>query len=197
MRARRSGRRVVVAIVSDGSQSVRSASITPRQLADLRVAEATDATAILGVDRDDVLFLGFPDSRLKEHEPDIAAALRSRIEELGPAEVYAPYGIDGHRDHQAVAAAIGVLIEAGVISCPVYEYPLWFWPRRAVRHLTMPAALRRLRRVSTAGLLASKRQAMDAYRSQLANFTGEPGAWYLTETTLRDFYQPEELFFQR
>ena len=197
LRARRSGRRVVVVIVSDGSQSVRSATITPRELADLRIAEATAAVAALGVGREEIVFLGFPDTQLTENQQAVADVLRRHIDELRPAEIYAPYGIDGHRDHRAVAAALTSLIDAGAVGCPVYEYPLWFWPRRAVEHLAMPAALRRLRKVSTAGLLGPKRQAMDAYRSQSENFTGEPGAWYLTETTLGDFFQPEELFFQR
>jgi len=196
-RARRAGRRVVVAIVSDGSQSVISAAITPRQLADLRIAEAVAAVAILGVDRGDVVFLGFPDTALEQNQRAIAEVLRHRIGELQPAEIFSPYGIDGHRDHRAVAAALTTLFEAGALTCPVYEYPVWFWPRRAMRHLAMPATLRRLRKVSTAGLLDRKRQAMDAYRSQRENFTGEPAAWFLTETVMRDFFQPEELFFQR
>lgn len=197
LRAVRAGRRVGVVIVSDGSQSVQSATISPQRLAALRVDEAVAAVSVLGVAKDSVWFLGFPDSRLNESQGDIADALLARIASWQPAEVFVPYGIDGHRDHRAVAAAIDLLVSAGKIACPVYEYPVWFWPWQALRHLAMPRRLMRLRRVSTAGCLPSKRQAMLSYRSQLENFTGEPGAWFLEPRMLANFFKANELFFEK
>ena len=197
LRAARAGRRVCVIVVSDGSQSIRSARISPQRLAALRVEEAVAAVGVFGVAGENLWFLGFADSRLEHSRPEIAAALLGHIAALRPAEIYVPYGIDGHQDHRAVAAAIDSLLGAGKIACPVYEYPVWFWPWQALRHLAMPRRLMRLCRVSTAGCLPKKRQAMLRYRSQCENITGEPGAWFLDEKTLANFFKANELFFRK
>ena len=197
LQASQAGRRVCVIIVSDGSQSIQSAFISPQQLAALRVDEAVAALNVLGVAREDIVFLGFPDSRLQEHSLKVAETLKRQISALRPAEIYTPYGIDGHQDHRAVAAAVNSLVEAGMITCSVYEYPVWFWPRRALWHLAMPARLMRLRKVSTEGFLAKKRQAMEAYRSQCENITGELNARFLEKKFLVNFFRPYELFFQK
>ncbi len=197
LRAVRAGRRVGVVIVSDGSQSIQSAIISAQQLAAMRVDEAVAAVGAFGVAREDVHFLGFPDSRLDDAKAAVAEALLARIAALNPAEIYVPYGIDGHRDHRAVAAAFDMLLGAGKIACPVYEYPVWFWPWQALRHLAMPRRLLRLRKVATAGCLATKRQAMLSYRSQMENITGEPDVWFLERRMLANFFKPNELFFEK
>lgn len=197
LRARQAGRRVHVIIVSDGSQSIQSAIISPQQLAAMRVREAVEAVGVLGLPDEDVSFLGFPDSRLADNTPRIAEAILSRVSSLAPAEIYVPYGSDGHQDHRAVAAAIDLLARAGKLACPVYEYPVWFWPWRALRHVAMPARLMRLCRVSTTGCLPQKRLAMLSYRSQCQNITGEADAWFLDEKMLANFFKANELFFRK
>lgn len=197
LRARQAGRRVRVVIVSDGSRSIQSALISPQQLAALRVREAVEAVGVLGLSAEDVSFLEFPDSRLADNTPAIAEALLGHILSLAPAELYVPYGVDGHQDHRAVAAAVDLLAKAGEIVCPVYEYPVWFWPWRALRHVVMPRRLMRLRKVSTSGCLPRKRQAMLSYRSQCENFTGEANAWFLDPKMLANFFKANELFFKK
>lgn len=139
----------------------------------------------------------FQISRLTENRSKVSEALKTYISFLVPTEIYAPYDIDGHQDHRAVAAAVDSLVKMGTIACPVYEYPIWFWPWRALRHLVMPARLMRLRRVSTEGYIVKKRQAMEAYRSQCENITGETDAWFLSKKFLDNFFKPYELFFQK
>lgn len=197
LRAREAGRRTVVIIVSDGSQSFQSALISPEQLIALRVDEATAAAGVLGVGRQDVIFLAFPDGRLQENRAQIAAALQIHVAALYPVEIYAPYGIDQNPDHRAVAASVDDLVKAAVIVCPVYEYPIWFWPRLALAHLAMPGQLARLRRVPSADWLAKKRAAMQEYRSQCENITGEADIGFLDPDFLENFFKPYELYFQK
>lgn len=194
LRASQAGRRICVIIVSDGSQSIQSAVISPQQLAALRIEEAVAAAGVLGVAKADVAFLGFSDSRLEAHKPDIAEALSNHIAALKPTQIYTPYGIDGHQDHRALAAVVDLLVRTGRVTCPIYEYPIWFWPWDALRHLAMPS---RLRRVSTTGCLPTKNQAMLAYRSQCENITGEAGTWFLDKKFLSNFFRPNELFFEK
>lgn len=197
VRARQAGRRVHVAIVSDGSQSIQSSVISAAQLATMREQEAVAAVGVLGLPGEEVSFLGFPDSRLADHIPAVAAAILARVASLAPAEIYVPYGSDGHQDHRAVAAAIDLLVDSGKLSGAVYEYPVWFWPWQALRHVAMPRRLMRLCRVSTAGCLATKRLAMLSYRSQCENITGEADAWFLDEKMLANFFKANELFFRK
>ncbi len=75
LRASQAGRRICVIIVSDGSQSIQSAVISPQQLAVLCIEEAVAAAGVLGVAKADVAFLGFPDSRLEAHKPVLLQSL--------------------------------------------------------------------------------------------------------------------------
>jgi hypothetical protein len=95
------------------------------------------------------------------------------------------------------------------VRCPVLEYPMGFWrtfpwQQRPASPLRMgwsfvsgsASALVRLRPqlVRTDGLLARKRDVLEAYESQLRNLTGEPGWWTLDQQFLAQFLGRYEVF---
>lgn len=103
------GRRVAVAVVTDGSEGGEDPAVPDEALRDRREAEQRAALAELGVA--DVEFLRFPDGRL---EPTLAVrcALTRLIRRYRPATVFAHdptahlfEGYINHPDHRAAGVA--------------------------------------------------------------------------------------------
>ncbi len=197
MRARKAGCHVRVLIVTDGRASSQSAVISPDELVAMRHVETERACRVLGVSSENIIFLNFTDGKIEDKVDAVAAELEIVVRQMKPDKIFSPYGIDGHADHRAVAAAVDVLAKRGVLTGPVYEYPIWFWPWTALNHAFRPSRLWWLRCVSSDGFLDRKREAIDAYRSQRVNLTGEKNWWTLEDRFLSHFLQPYELYFEK
>lgn len=196
-RLRSCGQPVHIIIVTDGAASGMSVLIGPEKLSAMRRQETENAAKELGVPSEDLVFLGFHDSKTEEAASAIEAALGKQIQALAPCRIFSPYGIDGHLDHQVIAAAVDRLFRRGVITCEIYEYPIWFWSYRALIHTIQPWKLIRLRRVPTQDFLAQKKAAIAAHRSQNVAPTDEAGWFTLQESFIARFLRPFELFFEK
>jgi LmbE family N-acetylglucosaminyl deacetylase len=196
-RLRSRGERVHIVIVTDGAASGRSAVIGPETLAAIRRRETGNAAQELGVPLENVNFLDFPDSRTIEAASAIEATLGEQICALMPRRIFSPYGSDDHPDHQVIAAAIDRLCRGGIITCPVYEYPIWFWSNRALGHIFQLQKLKALRRIPAKEFLAPKKAAIAAHRSQNVALTDESGWFTLPKSFLARFLTPFELFFEK
>ncbi|MEJ0062503.1 MAG: PIG-L deacetylase family protein [Alphaproteobacteria bacterium] len=197
LRLRDSGFPVRIVIVTDGSSSTQSTVMTPEALAALRQEEARRAAGRLGVTADDVVFLSYPDGKAAAHIEKIAGDIEIQAKLCAPAIVFSPYGIDRHPDHRAVAAAVMRLVNSRVIACPVYEYPLWFWPMGALRHAMAVSPLLTHKRIDAGGYLDRKKAALMEHRSQFENLTGEADWQRLTLAFAARFLKPYELFFEK
>jgi LmbE family N-acetylglucosaminyl deacetylase len=183
--------------------------MTPDDIAACREVEALKACAQLGVNAQDVVFLHYTDGSTAEHMDKIIADLRSQIEDFSPGCLFSPFGIDSHSDHRSVAVAVDRLSRAGIITCPIYEYPVWFWSFGAWRGTLFSLfrkgnarsfgvrSLLRPRTVSSADCRDRKRATLAAYCSQVTNQTGEPGWQTLSPWFLRHFFGTQELFFEK
>lgn len=103
------GRRVVVAVVTDGTEGGEDPSVPDEELRGKREAEQRAALSALGVE--EVVFLGFPDGRL---EPTLAVrrALTRVIRQVRPLTVMTHdptahlfEGYINHPDHRATGVA--------------------------------------------------------------------------------------------
>lgn len=70
------GSRVIYAIVTDGSKGSEDVSHTHSTLFETRQVEQRNAAELLGVRREDVHFLGFPDGQIYNNEPLREALVR-------------------------------------------------------------------------------------------------------------------------
>jgi LmbE family N-acetylglucosaminyl deacetylase len=194
----RAAQKVVrIVVVTNGAASGHSKIVQPKELAERRRREALDASLELGVSAAEVVFLDFPDQGTTEQSSAVEAALADQIRIFSPAQIFSPYGFDGHADHRAIAASVDRLCRAGIITCPVYEYPIWFWTWGALDHLLHPMKLARLRYVPTRGFIDFKIDAIVAHRSQLQPLTDEPGWFTFTPSMLTRFFRAYELFFEK
>jgi LmbE family N-acetylglucosaminyl deacetylase len=208
------GARVWVGFASLGTDSHRSARLTPSQLGEIRRGEAREACRRLGVPAQQVLFLSEED-RIATAAAPLTQAIAAALAVARPDEVYVVSGLDTHPDHEALNRVVLDMVRAGTIGCPVLEYPIWFWAgrqmaRRWVGQLAgsdaAAGASWRWGRISpvavrTDGFLAQKREALAAHATQVTRFhPDEP--WSTLEDVdegrwLQRFFGDRELFFRR
>lgn len=121
----RRGAAVHVVFTTDGGGSHRA--MDREKLAATRMNEAKSACARLGVPIDNVLFLGFPDGELFEHEDAAAHQLLQLMEKYNPSQVFATYCHDKHPDHLATNRAVRDAMQRSSRARTLLEYPVWFW----------------------------------------------------------------------
>ena len=99
------GCQVHILVISDGTQShPRSLKYPAPALRALREAETLEATAILGVDRSEVAFVGLPDGAIPTIDPaftDAVAQCQRHLAAFTPSTIFLPWRYDPHPDHRA------------------------------------------------------------------------------------------------
>lgn len=198
---RQADQEVAAVLVSDGTMShphSREFSASARR--ELRYAELRHALAVLGVEENNVLYLGLPDSQVPSAGPAFEAAA-SRLAEFiaqQPADtVLVPWRRDPHPDHRASSQ----LTAAALASLPQpprrLEYVVWAWERAAPADLPQPGEGTGFR-LDIGAVLAQKQRAIAAHRSQLApgTITDDPSGFLLSEAMLAHFAQPTEVFIE-
>lgn len=191
--ASRVGVDVRIIAVTDGSAShPRSTTVTGHALSDRRALELRDAVGRLAPAAT-ITWLGFPDGRTADFVDEIGDRLRS---ELGSTDsgtlVTATWSGDRHRDHRIV----GELVERAVpTGAAVWCYPVWMWHWASPDDASIP-----WRHAVTVQLSADdldrKRDAIDAFASQLVPLSNEPGDERVLEPgVLEHFDRDRETFF--
>ncbi|MGH9066504.1 MAG: PIG-L deacetylase family protein [Acidimicrobiales bacterium] len=189
------GVEVTVAVVADG----RALGTGPAELemAALRRRELEAAAAALGLERDRLVLLGFPDGGLGDQVTEVADAIADLVATRRPSQVLVTAGWDPHPDHAALGAGAAAAL-AGKPDVEVLEYPIWQWAQ--------PSAWTGLRRagrprlVATGGLLDAKRAALSAHASQLAPDVADLGltpgrGTLLGKAFVSRFLWTHEIFF--
>jgi LmbE family N-acetylglucosaminyl deacetylase len=209
---RRAGTAVSCVFMTDGTTSHRC-FMDAGELRSLRMQEALDATAVLGLSRTNVHFLNLEDGLLRPSNPNAVTQIVALLDRYCPEEIYVPYRADGMSDHEATHA---VVVEAATRTgrpFEICEYPVWVWNqwpwvplqvrfnrdagRTFLSMLRAGLGLRLIREcrsgVFVGDLLDRKREALSQHRSQMTVL--RPGtAW----PTLKDVSGGEFLgcFFQ-
>jgi LmbE family N-acetylglucosaminyl deacetylase len=198
---RQAGQEVAAVLVSDGTMShPHSQEFSPAARRELRYAELRHALAVLGVEENNVLYLGLPDSQVPSEGPafeEATARLADFIARQQAATVLTPWRRDPHPDHRATSQ----LTAAALASLPQpprrLEYVVWAWERAAEADLPQPGEGRGFR-LEIGEVLAQKQRAIAAHRSQLApgTITDDPSGFLLSEAMLAHFAQPTEVFIE-
>ncbi|MBV7481394.1 PIG-L deacetylase family protein [Bordetella sp. BOR01] len=167
----RQGTKIQVWAVTDGEAShPGSRRWQAALLAGTRTRESERALQLLSV-RVRRRRLAIPDGAVARHEQALAAALAASFD--AGDTVIAPWRLDGHPDHEAVARAS--LQAAAARGCRFLEVPIWGWHWADPRRGDFPA-----HRALTIALppadLAAKARAIRAFRTQLESDpdTGSP-----------------------
>ena len=189
-------RRVRVVIVSDGVGSHPTSKQWPApKLRDLRESEARAAIGALGLDEACVDFLALPDRFVPCAGPaaeTAAQALAQAARAIAASAMLVTWRHDPHCDHAAAfaLAARARALLAGEVR--LLEYPIWGHTRTD----DAPAAPRGAR-LDIAPVLAQKRRAIAAHRSQMTGLIDDdPFGFALKPAMIARFERPFEIFLE-
>jgi LmbE family N-acetylglucosaminyl deacetylase len=186
IRARvRAGARVVIVYSTDGSMSHAAVlgihrDPSPRELIEVRQAEAAAAAGVLGVAAANLHFLGFPDTRLADCLPEFAAMLRKVLEaHPGAGELYLPHEVrELNADHQATGETVLKCVRELGLTPRIRKFVVWDQRTEDefafVNRRQAPASAcngERLVQVDIAADLGLKRAAMAEHRTQVTLYS--------------------------
>lgn len=117
----RAGTDVHVAFATDGD-GTRGSARPAGETAARRRAEARQACTVLGVPTPPT-FLGLPDGGLPTAVPALAGHVTALVERHRPEAVLLPWFLDGHRDHQAMTAALALADVPDALE--VWAFEIW------------------------------------------------------------------------
>jgi LmbE family N-acetylglucosaminyl deacetylase len=183
--ASQAGARVVIVYSTDGSMS-HSAVLgihsdpSPAELAQIRQDEARAAAKTMGVGDWDVYFLGFPDTRLADHLPAFAMAVREILDRHPDAAlVYLPHEVrELNADHRLTGETVLSCVRDLRRTPPVRKFVVW--DERTEQEFGFvnrnpagrePARGERLLTVDIGAHLDRKRAALAEHRTQVTLFS--------------------------
>ena len=150
-------------VIATSGQNLPVPNLVPAEVAKARRDDAQRAASVLGTPPP--VFLGFEDGSLRGSVRGLSAAISEHVEDFRPDAIYAPWLLDAHPDHQALAAAVahatvptetevwGYEIWAGVpVNRLVDLKTVWDIKERAMDEHRIPASV-----FETAGHLALNR----------------------------------------
>ena len=189
------GTPVQVVIAADGRYEYHPSKLSVDAQVEIREEEARQACAVLGLPSENITFLRFEDRRLADHRGLLRERLFDIFDTMNPEEILVSSVIDNHPDHRVLAELGRELAQARRDRVRVlYEYPIWFWDPRILRVRDLLALRPRI--VRTGEFRMRKHAAIAAYHSQVTNIIGDTRSAPLRKGFLRQFLQPEEIFFE-
>ncbi|MGD2050519.1 MAG: PIG-L deacetylase family protein [Chloroflexota bacterium] len=213
------GADITIVFMTDGRQS-HGHLIPAGELVALRRQEATDASHVLGIKEDKVIFLDFEDGRLADFRAEAVNQVSAILAKNKPEEIYIPYAKEPPPDHYMTNKIVLDSLKDQRSRASIYEYPVWFWHHWPwVRvHQGGPRATREVLKntwrsqfgwrllkdfnqaIFVGDVLGRKRQALEQYRSQMTQLKADPRWLTLHDVSegefLACFFQDYELFRQ-
>ncbi len=182
------GQEIRVIFVTDGAFSRETSRKTAIALQ--RQQEATQALAKLGIDRQCITFLNYPDGALHELlPPEHTQLIREFQAILAPypqVEVFVPHRHDRHPDHEATYHLVKAALENFPGTAQLWQYPIWvLWKTPCIQFLILASGWHSL---AIGRVIKQKKRAMAAHGSQIEDAL-PPGF-------LHRFLQPYEIFWK-
>jgi LmbE family N-acetylglucosaminyl deacetylase len=157
--------------VTDGARSPApllpwTGSIDPN-IKDIRRNEAYEVMREVGIPKQNLQFLDFPDGKLKHNLVDLKSRLSEQISRIEPDIVLAPFRYDLHPDHVALTRCVRSIILTGAFDCTLLEYFIYFrWRLIASGDIRQMIDESNLLTVDTRSVADRKSSIIRLYRSQ-------------------------------
>ncbi len=192
---------VRVLVISDGTLSHPNSQKFPAAaLQALRFGETLIAMSVLGVDANDVTFLGLPDGSIpipgSAEITSAVAACRLYLAQIAPQIIFLPWRYDPHPDHRATWNLIYTACRQLSLSSRLIEYPIWDWDEEQRGNLPQQQKVKSWR-LDINTVVELKQQAIAAYRSQTTDLIDDdPEGFRLTPEMLSNFTRPWEVYLE-
>jgi len=193
--------RIHLIYATDGSRSPAPAlpglDSASAELGMMRMRESKVALGLLGVPEQNLHFLGFPEARLKKWAKEYSQALVKLIRAISPDHVITPFRYDRHPDHLVVNRSTTEALRRGTFNATLSEFFVYYrWrllPGGDVRKYIRPDHLIRINIESKA---ATKRMALDCFRSQTTKLYAWQDRPILPKSSLDEVCQNPEVFLR-
>lgn len=185
------GYEVYVVVMTDGRHShdlvLGLKEPSPEAIAKIRVREVSEATAILGVQSDNLILLGFEDSKLSQYVAKAKERTIQILNEIRPVEVFVTCREDESEDHRAACQIVKDSIKEVNLPTRLYEYPVWggkvSWPGLKVLVMNVSKEL------------GTKKEALSKYKSQISKCFPKQKEAVLSEDFVKSFCSDSETFY--
>lgn len=178
-----------------GGGQVRFDEARKAQQSALRRAEALDALSELGLKREQVRFLNFPDWELANVKVELGQRLERLISEIDPALIFTPFRYDRHDDHVVLSRAVrGMATTRQIPTLEYFIYPHWkLLPGGDVRELVHP---KWVRHTELAPVATQKMRALRQFVSQTTCYYEWQRKPVLSTEVLESFCSGRECFLE-
>ena len=182
----REGYEVYIIFMTDGRHSHRPFSYPPpEELIVLRRKEALNASKVLGVPEENILFLDFEDLHLIYNIQKVRRSVEKILMQIKPSEVFIPHEKDKHPDHQITSLIVSYCIRKLGLNTKLYEYPIYY-------EITDKCISEEI-----SAFLELKERAINAYRSQINLLSLAQSRPVLSAQFLQKFKRREEIFVEK
>ena len=167
------GRRIVVAVVTDGRALFRRFGVTEPSESDvsvMRKEETLRAVAILGARTSDVRFLDFENEKLADQRGRALLAIIELLRDVRPSEVYLPSPFEGHREHVLVHDLTREACATTRLCPSTFEFIV-----NLKSGVTLESLPRKVHRVDVSAFSAREAEALAQFKSHLdVIYKGQP-----------------------
>lgn len=168
------GCEVIIVVLTDGRYAFLEAfgiesNPTPKELKHIRRSEVVRATDILGVSKENLLFLNYEDGTLADYEKEAEERIIEILKNAHPDEIYIPYEKDYNVDHRAANQLILNATKKTNLSTSKYQYSITHKYDRIGPHIDALFDLfkHNLIHVDISKFLPQKKAAIREFRSQI------------------------------
>lgn len=189
-------------LVSDGTMShPNSVKFAAPARQALREQELRMALQELGCPPDALLPLNLPDGSVPTPDTPAGASavtqLAAFFQRTQPRTVLCPWRRDPHPDHRATSLLIRTALARMPAPPRLLEYVVWTWQRASAEDIPQPDEVVGWR-LNVHPVLAQKRRAIAAHRSQLSPsiIDDDPAGFTLSAEMLAHFEKPYEVYLE-
>jgi LmbE family N-acetylglucosaminyl deacetylase len=129
IKKKRSDAKIKIVVATDGTRS-HSTFIPKEQLKSMRSQEALAACHVLGIEKNDVIFLEFENGKLFDNFQIALSKVKEILVNLQPEEIFIPFSKEPSfwsEDHLATNRVVLSALKLSGVKTIVNEYPIGFW----------------------------------------------------------------------
>lgn len=189
---------VYVMFMTDGRNSHKTVfnirqNPTPEEVKVVRKNEAREVAKILGIKEDNIVFLDFEDSTLKDNILKAEDIVKEYLIKLKPTEIFIPQEEDFHKDHSSTNIIVLSAVKGLFLDLDVYEYILWSNTDKKFQDLSKNPNFIEIDVSDTVNL---KIKAIATYKSQVDTLFPSQTRPILDDAFLSNFKKPVEYFLK-
>lgn len=140
-------------------------------LGEIRIQESIKAMTLLGVPRDNLVFLRLPEAELSKYKHKLRAALLTHIVAIHPQFIFIPFRYDRHPDHLIINQIIVDAYHQQLLTAQIVEYFVYYRSRLlSLRDIRKYIGPEHRTTIDIGDVASQKRAALDCFTSQTTIF---------------------------